>query len=370
MENKKTFLILGSLQAPLTGSKIRSRSIAKYLAKRGHKVIYLEPTDPNSKENLKIKGVKIIKTKFPNLIFSLGMIIASIDNLLKVKKVKKVDYVIATKPLPSSCLAALKLRNKDTKIILDIDDLEYAYWLNNKPIAYLLKIFEKWVIKRFDYITVHNNSLRRYVEKSLKIPSEKILFLSQGLDLDHYTVRTKNNFKNKNQILIVYTAFLGIASDLIPILEVYKNAKKQFNNIKLIVVGGGPKLKEYKRYCKRNHVPVLFLGYKDHNETLKILKFADITLNYNKKNFANKFRSPIKLREYILLGKEVVTTDIGDTALFKRYIYISKNNLNDYLLCLKKAIKVKKNINGPDYIKKECDWDKIINKFLKDLNEK
>ena len=371
---RKNFLIVGALQSPLTGSKLRYRAIAKYLSRNGQEVTYLEPTDPCSKEKIKIDGVKLVKTYYPNWPFNLGIFAAMISNVIQIKKIKNVDYILSAKPLPSSCIPRFFIKNRKTKWILDIDDVEYAYWEKNPILSKILKIFEIFVSRRANFITTHNKNLLQYICLGLKVPGSKVINLEQGIDLEEISkVSTSKNIKNSQRMkTLVYAAFLGIATHLEPLLRVYEKISKKNSKILFKIVGDGPLLEDYRKFCWKNKIKAEFLGYKSHEETLNIISNSDVAINFGKEDKANKFRSPIKVREYLALGKRVVSSNLGDTFIFEKFIYPART-IREMEFQIKKALNPvdSRNILGKKFVRINYGWDSIIKKFLINLkNEK
>lgn len=369
------FLIIGSVRNPSSGAKTRSRNIAKYLAKANHKVTLIELFPRNHKETTKIKGVKIIKIECD------GDIIGALIVINKIKRAIrniKADYIIARKPIPISCIPALD--RTTPKIILDIDDIEWLFWKEKKSLSLLskylkslsllskyLKYYEKQIINdhHIDYITVTCPKIKEYVIK-LGFPKEKIIDLPNFLDLD----LIKNIKPKISSKILIYVASLGISSDLIPILKVFKQLQKQDSTLGLIIIGDGSKYEEYEDYARKNNLNVCFMGHLEYTETLRMVSQAEICLNYAKKNRANKYRSPIKLREYLALGKKVVTNDVGDTTKFSQHIFMSTNSLLDFKEKIKKALINKTPRGGKQYIYQHYNGKKCIKEFLNQLNPK
>ncbi len=372
MSKGRSFVIVGSLQSPMTGSKLRGRYLSSYLAKKGNQVTYLEPTDPSSNEKLVLPGVKCIKTDYPNWPSSTGMIKATWENYKELNKIKDPDYILALKPIFSSFLPSRLNKGKISSLIVDIDDIEYAYWEKNKALAYLLKKFERYAAKKSDLITVHNTALEKYALKQLGIKKNKVLWLPQGLDLDLYSkIRPACMDYAQGKKILIYAANLGVASYLTPILDVYHELKTTKKNLCLVIVGGGSLLNKYKEYCReRGILDVFFLGYLPHEETLSLIAASDIALNYAPETFANKFRSPIKIREYLALGKTVVSNNVGDSSLFKKYVYLSSGSLKDYKSKISRALEAKKPLKrGKEFIYENYGWDKIVDNFLISLDK-
>lgn len=369
---KQHFLIIESVRTPSSGAKIRSRNIAKYLAKAGHEVTLLEVFPTNYKTDIEIEGVELIKIYSGDSIFETivlpGKIRQAIQNI-------ETDYIIIRKPIPSSYLPAICYKDvhPKTKLILDIDDIEWLYWKQEKPIiSRYLKSYEEWLLRNrsdcFDFITVTCPAIKRYIIN--KYPINKY-YLSFLIDLPNFLdLKIIKKIKNPKRFpipILIYVASLGISSDLIPLLKIYENLKKENENLLLEIIGDGPKLELYKEYCLNHDARgVSFLGYLPYEETLKRIAQADVALNYGENKGVNLFRSPIKIREYLALGKKVVSNNFGDISLFKKYIFLA-SDLEDFKEKIKLALIKKAPKGGKNYVFKNYDGNKIIKQFIKSI---
>jgi glycosyltransferase involved in cell wall biosynthesis len=287
----------------------------------------------------------------------------------------RTDFIIASKSLPTSCLPAIFGKIFGAKIILDMDDLEYSYWKETR-FERVLKLFDKNFPKFFNRVTTHTNGLINYVNKELKIPKKRIIFLPQGIVYEMFQ-NVKSNLKKqlglKDYKIIVYTAHLGVAAKSNVIFKVIKNITKKKNNIKLIVVGGGRYLNYYKKLAKTMHIEnnVIFTGYVDHKKISEYLSIADVAINYLEKNLANKYRSSIKVREYIASGVPVVCNIVSDDIeqLSRFLYYFDTGNLKEFEKQIFSALKGsnKKRISEGKNFVKNWDWKLIVKNFENEL---
>ncbi len=283
------------------------------------------------------------------------------------------DIVFASKALWGSCIPSLfrKFFKKEF-LILDIDDLEWGYWKRG-VMKYLMILNDKFFPRFFDVITTHTLNLKKYIIKSLKVPERKIIFLPQGIDFSLFkNIRWKPS-KNKK---IVYTAHLGVAAwDIDIIFRVFKNVLHKEKDVTLQIIGSGPYLQYFKDLAEKMEIShaVEFLGYVEHEDIPGIISEASVAVNYLRDNFANQYRSSIKVREYLAVGIPTVCNVIGDISLFKDYIYgFPTGKIKLFEKQLLKALNnpdKKKLEEGRKFIKEKVDWDVIIKNFEKELNK-
>ena len=275
------------------------------------------------------------------------------------------DIIFASKTLPGSCVPALYRKIMGQKIVLDIDDLEWDYW-RNSPLKYIFKMSDKFFARISNMITTHTENLEKYIEDAIGEKKEKIVFLPQGIDFDMFRKIRWNPTGRKK---IVYAAHLGIAAqDLDIIFDVFRKISKKEDCI-LQVIGDGTHRKYFENLADEIGIGdrVEFLGYVKHKDIPEIFSQANVAINYMRDTLANKYRSSLKVREYLAIGIPTVCNLIGDTSLFSDYVYgFRTGDFDSFEKQLLKALKnpdKKKSQEGRKFIEKNWDWSKVIGEF-------
>jgi glycosyltransferase involved in cell wall biosynthesis len=288
----------------------------------------------------------------------------------KQKFFSKADVVFASKSLIGSCIPSMfrKIFGRNL-LVLDIDDLEWGYWQNNMMMKGMMKLSDKLFPRYFDAITTHTEELRRYITWELKVPEEKIIFLPQGID---FSMFSKVTWKPTKPRKIVYAAHLGVAAmDVDIILKVFKNVVAKEKDVRLQIIGSGTYLQHFKDMAHKMGIggSVDFLGYVDHKNIPRILSQASVAVNYLRESLANKYRSSIKVREYLAVGVPTVCNIIGDTSLFSKYVYgFRGGNLKDFETKILRALeKPDREMcrKGREFIKSNWQWEHVTDEFEK-----
>ncbi|MCX7727298.1 MAG: hypothetical protein N2053_10675, partial [Chitinispirillaceae bacterium] len=165
------------LVSPFTnasGSSIRFWNIAETLAKRGHQVVFTERLAKGDYKLYWSKNVKyygcpscgiLILDIFFSLMFYLFILLRHFNC--------KVYY--ALKPAPNNCIPAFIAALFGKKIILDIDDLDYAY-LNKNLIRKIGEIYFNLLSKFFPLVTYHTPQLKRYLLEKVNLKEERLYY--------------------------------------------------------------------------------------------------------------------------------------------------------------------------------------------------
>lgn len=350
-------LILCSNRAG-AGSIVRTGYIMRELSELGHQIYFVSPVR--------------------KIGFQFNILISFFKNLLGVLN-KKVDFIWVSKAYPNACLPALVKKLGGAKLILDMDDLSYAYYPKG-IIRWLTKSFENFFPKFFDIILVHNEKQKEYLIKEIGIDEEKILFLLNGVDFNIFNplkvkgddIRKRLGFKNTDKI-IIYLAHLDISVDLEDILNVFKNLSISRPELKMAIVGGGSQLSFFKKLVKKMGLKekVIFTNEVSFKEVPYYIAMADAAVVYYNKNIlGNYYRTSMKLREYLAMAKPVVCNSLGDLASFKDYTFQFSNEdfegfKKQLLHILYENYDRGRVVKGQKFVKENLEWKTIIQRFNK-----
>ncbi len=367
-----TFLILSSIPIQ-SGTGIRISHMARSLCRQGHAVTLTGIGQrPERLEEVRYIEIPFAKNRALALIFSLAVNFA-------FSATQRPDVVIASKTLPNSVLPVWFGLFKKRMKILDLDDLEYGYWVGTwlEP---LLKFTDRLFTLPFDKIAVHTEELKEYAVQDLKISGEKIISLNQGVSFAFFqnrerTVRKRLGLEKKKVIL--YTAHLGAAAKggLEFIFRGCRTIFEEIDNICLLVVGSGDRLSQYKFLSSKMGMEkkVFFTGGVRYQEMPDYFAAADVSVNYLDDTEANRCRSSIKVRESLAAGVPVVCNLVGSDLLrFREHLYAyATGSSEDFSEKLKDALyhpDEKRTEEGKNLIREQWDWDVITNGFLKEIS--
>lgn len=354
------------LVSPFTnasGSSIRFWNIALQLQKLGHNVVLVERNGNKYKKPIFFSG-SIKYYASPSTGNLIGDILFSLFyNFAVFIRHCNCDVFYALKPAPNNCIPAIIAKLLGKKILLDIDDLDYAYWKPSLKRSFYKKLFN-FFISRFSLITYHTPNLKKYLIDTLHISESATYYLAQG---------TTDNFFNVNLQIpktpksIVYVATLSISSDFDKLIPMLANICKIHPDTKISIVGDGERRIEFENLTKTYLIDknVTFTGNIAHEQLPAFICKHQIGLNYMERSEVNDCRAILKLREYLSCGLQVVCNDSGDAELFEKYIFIEKSiNAIETRIANLLSKNIPVNTDGISFVKQQYAWDNIIGTFI------
>jgi len=341
-----------------TGSAVRMGFIAESLKKAGVGVDFVKPFP----RTLPFKLDFLITLPW----YFLRMIFSSVKFVFVVKSYPNVGVPLFFKKLLGG------------KIIIDTDDLSFAY--SEGRWSYFSKLSQELFLPLADLHTYHHPNLLSYLTKDIKISPQKTYQLKQGVNLkifdEELSPRAKERLKRKlgleEKKVLVFVGHFDIACDLEEILKAMVQVFQDSPQARLLLVGDGERKKEYQKLAKELGIfeKIIWIGLVPKEKVANFVSLADVCLVYYKDRKANYFRTSMKLREYLALGKKVVCNDVGELKDFRKYTYQTSSNLSDFV---KMTIKVlsgfgdKREARGRVLVRKNYSWEKIGKDFAKKL---
>jgi glycosyltransferase involved in cell wall biosynthesis len=237
----------------------------------------------------------------------------------------------------------------------------------------IAKLFEKAALKGADKILVINKGLKDYsVEMGGDI--NKISIISAGVDLERFNpqvdgsaIREKYGIK-KDDILLFFMGWIYEFSGMKEVAESLSTTDNE--KIKLMIVGEGDlyepllKMKSEKNLDGR----LILTGKVPFGDIPKYLAAADICLLPAYKNEIMKNIVPIKIYEYMAMGKPVIATKLP--GIMKEFgggngiIYVDEPEA-----VLNEVVALIENGRFQEYGLKACrfiganSWDMIVDDF-------
>lgn len=380
----KNILIVADIYPPEISSAAHlMQEFAEGLSKKGHNVWVLtsypkhylpkelagKKFDAFTEEN----GVKIIRVKTLPLrkvnffIRGISQLVLPFIFFLKAKKFikEKIDVVVVySPPLPLAFVGSMVKKRYKAKFILLLEDIfpQNAIDLNilkgwkHKPIVILFEWIERKVYKNADVVTFHSDGGRKFLIDKKGIPPEKIVTISNWVDIDSYQNLTKAiSFRTKwsleDKFIIIFAGIMGPAQGMGFVVEVAK-AVSDLPEIVFLLVGDGMEKGKIENLTKTYGLKnIIFKSFISKDEYPYLVKDSDVglvCLSASNKTpfipgkflgymasgvpvlaFLNKESDGFALVERAKCGYAVVSDDVENAARKVKKMYSERINLGE-----------------------------------------
>ncbi len=323
---------------------LRTWSLGRYLASQGHRVTVVTPAyDPLTGERLSprtgsaarqtLDGVEVIRVwTTPNDRSRMWRRVAyflsqSLTSLVAALRQPRPSLLIGANYPPTLAWAALAVaRWKRVPFVLEVRDLPaeaaaasgYLRGASSKKVALAL---ERLMFRRCQRImTVAPGMKRRMVE--LGVPAERVVVIPNGYEEKLFAEADFSRDIRKelawgDAFVVLYAGTLGHVPDIPTLLRTALLTREE-KDILYVIVGGGQREPEYRRFCEENRLTnCRFLGRLPRREIPPLCKASDVCVNLFPKHpfwgciFGNKnFDYMGSGTAYIYCGSE--PSDTGD----------------------------------------------------------
>lgn len=325
---KKDVLIISTsyMNLSISGNN-RSNYIPMLLAKNGYNVEKICPnfnhhTKQFVKEpekNLPYK-ITLIKTIGYKKNVSLKRILSQIIFAWGLKKYlekrKKPDVIYLFLPsIGASYVVRKFVKKHNIKLIIDIRDL----WPEAFKMVFRVPILNDLVFFPFkvesdkiyqvadEIIAVSETYKNRALKVRKKATSANTIYLGTELKTFDEYAKDSLQYKQDDNVLLVYVGTLGNSYDLITAFDALSILKERgYNNLKLLIMGSGPLESKFKNYAIKKKINVEFTGRIPYPEMVSKLVKCDIALNPIRKGAAQSIIN--KHADYAAAGLPVINT--------------------------------------------------------------
>jgi len=387
------------------GNLRRASSEAVYTARQGVRVNFAVSTEGARiafREILTVRktnDVKVIplypllpRRVAPQISWRVNNLIALPLQALKFSMRNTILHVHA--PTPVFKPFSLSLVNKLSKrlMVLDIHDP----WSGHPfPVLGLVEMqlrteLMRYAIKSADSVVVAHTALIKPVrEINPRVP---INVIPNGVDVELFRPQPRNVSIAKKlgvtdqDIVIAFSGHITDEKGLDVLVKSAATLVRSYRNIKFLIVGDGGFLKEIKTLVSNLKLEdkFIFVGFLSGDQLPDYLSLADICVApympgpwYE----VSKVETPLKVVEYMALGKPVVMSRISEENVLtwgNGGLLVTPGDVSELtssLISLIEDEKLRNSLgeNGRRFIEKEYSWQKITKKLIsiyRSLNEK
>ncbi|MGB9585804.1 glycosyltransferase family 4 protein [Thermanaerothrix sp.] len=334
------FLFLLSQDVESSASAGRYFPIAKELAQRGHDIVILG-LHPNfrllSKRVMSTGRIKIwyvapmhvIKTKtrkiyYPFYLQILVIVRATLALVLATLR-SPADLIYVCKPHPMNGLAGfIASRVKGIPLIVDCDDYEAQNnRFHNSLEQWVVKKFEKWLLAKAHYITVHTLVLRaHFVSEGLD--PDRIIYLPHGIDTSRFNadnlspeeiVSLQDALNLAGKKVIAYIgSFSRVTHALDILLEAFEKVRAELPDAILLLVGRGEDYDWVKQQIRHRGIEqfVRVCEWVPPDRVFLYYKLAHVAVDPVYDNVAARCSLSLKIFDSWACNIPLITTDVGD----------------------------------------------------------
>ena len=205
-------------------------------------------------------------------------------------------------------------RKRGIPIVLEANVAYYPYKMEWEKSYFprVLKRVEKQTFETVDHIIVVSTTLKKIVQE-YGIPETKITVMPNGVNLDHFRP-SDNGHHSRDELGIQAQIVLGFVGTIRrwhrmdQLFQVLHELDLPHFDAKMLVIGDCPFMEELEQEVAAlgEKDRILFAGRLPHNEMPKYLDVIDIAIS----PFAVSYSSPMKILEYMAMGKCVIAPDM------------------------------------------------------------
>ncbi len=222
------------------------------------------------------------------------------------------------------------------------------------------------IIKKADFAVTNSDFFAQYAKKT----NPRSYMIGQGCDLSMYNdeegkLQIPGDLKPIKKPIIGYVgALTSIRLDINILIHIAKR-KPEWS-----VVLVGPEDEKFKNSILHKLDNVYFLGRKDPKELAAYIKGFDVALNPQAVNEITDINYPLKIDEYLAMGKPTVATKTTFMKYFKDYTY-QPTNKEEYVEAIEKALKENNSQMEKKRIvyAKSHSWENFVSKIYNHIEE-
>jgi glycosyltransferase involved in cell wall biosynthesis/O-antigen/teichoic acid export membrane protein len=319
-EGKKLKIALLTFNQEGRGTYLRAYMLGKQLAKLGHDVTILAGNiEGRSALQREEDGLKIVT--FPRLFKRFFLSGWGLDELISRScwaRHQTFDLVHAFETRPTNLIPGRLMQRKGAAFFVD-----WADWLGRggsveeRPDGikkYLLRIFETWYENRkfseSDGITAICSPLAAEAKRR-GYPDDKILLLPNGMSNPYLKSvpleQAREEMGLPSESFIIGYIGSGFKKDMDLMYSAFSLLQEKLEDVKLLHVGRS-------NYHTPLNEDIIRTGNVTDEEASYYLSACDLFWFPLRKTKANLGRLPLKLSDYLTIGRPIVSTDIGDLA--------------------------------------------------------
>lgn len=174
---------------------------------------------------------------------------------------------------------------------------------------------EKWAYKKCDLLVTISDSLKESIIRKYGINPEKIYVMQNGVNTSVF--KPMGSGSKPDTFVIGYVGSVVEWQSLELLIQAFSELKDQLVRSRIMIVGDGSELRKLKQYVIDNDLSDLveFTGRVSPGEVPKLIEEFSIGYcnpHHISDSTSEVFNSPMKLYEYLAMGKPVIAQNNYD----------------------------------------------------------
>ena len=282
---------------------------------------------------------------------------------------------------------SLLCKRKKIPLIMEMNTTCLDYDVREIKFKHLARKIEKFCVDNAFLIVVVSEYLKEKICSLYEIDADKIVVTPNAVCPDEFLVdaefvagQTISNKLNRLRKHIAGCTVIGFVGGFVPwhgldlLLKVFDkiNSEHQYcNKVKLVLVGDGPMREDVECFIKENQFEsnILITGMVPHQDVKVFIDLFDIAVMPD----SNPFGSPMKIFEYMVMGKPVVAPAYGPILEIIQHkenglIFQERNveEMQNQLIYLLEnpSFRIKLGQSGQVSVMKKHTWNHNVNRIL------
>jgi glycosyltransferase involved in cell wall biosynthesis len=202
--------------------------------------------------------------------------------------------------------------------------LDVSHKIRKSIFSKLIYRIETYLYRTSDLLSANNPAMLEYCE-AISNRTRQSIVNYPPLDLKHFEPQPRDNhlltdlgLSEKDQV-ITYMGSFFYFSGLAEVIFEFAKHRKDHENLKLLLIGGGEQDVELRKIVKELELDscVIFTSFVAYQELPKYLALGDIAINPLQKSLVTDVAFPHKVLQYLAAGLPVVSTQLD--GLYKTF---------------------------------------------------
>lgn len=215
----------------------------------------------------------------------------------------------------------------DCPLVLEVNNL-FVRWAREEEIKWLVLLsplvglVERCVLRRADLVVAVSVTLFQQVTADSLVHPNRIIVQPNAVDTDRFhpgidASGLRKRLGLEQRCVIGYSGSFGLWQGLDVLLSAMLLVTARAECAHFLLIGDGPACAAVKGAVEKHGLwdRVTFTGLVEHNAVQEYLAVCDICVAPYKKPTSGQFiHSPIKLFEYMAMGKAIVASNLGQVG--------------------------------------------------------